>query len=272
MSGELLEDTLAQAVIFALIAVAFFVAVMVNADPGQFYARYYGQDLGLTVEAAHSARGELELAYRSIHPAHAYLFNFTEEELYVGERSKEGVVHWRVRKQYGKDRELGVTPALLEEPYVIDLFKEENISFERAPPGSPCPGATNLLLAVETALKVEAPPEIKESLDAFPLLQELQQNVNRPKHLLLLAITQEGSEATVTYAPGAEAHEAERLACLLAYRLSEGLGRSITPQAATGGEKEGISLSITLPEGIPDPQRESILYTFPGAFDQFLRR
>ncbi len=208
MAEESLRDVLLQAVIFVLILIAFFLQVNHYTDPSRFWLRYYGKDVGATVEGLFAVRGDARIAYTP-RPEHRFTFDFTVPALLL---AKEGSRAWAVRQQYGMvlehARPLDVTPAILGAPASIDLAKDaRTISAEG--PAQPCAAARGAVLRRDLRLVLDA-PELRQALEAFPLVRQLEAN------------TRAKTTLTVRLVPGTEASlvASSDAACLLAERLS----------------------------------------------------
>lgn len=238
MTDDIVQDTLAQAALFALIAIAFILIVVQSTDLSQFYMRYYTKDVGTIVEATHAMKGEAELRYESIHPSHQYLFNFTGEGVYIApSQNMSKPIAWRVRQQYGRAIPLPVTESLLENPSIITIYKEKNITFDQPFPAETCPQAAGAMRRVESALLLEGIPLITENMEKLVFIKELEQNVGATQ---IITITLAEGEPGVRYGTG----ESVGLACLYSQLLTEEL--SVPFPTSSGGT--GLSIQLTLPQ------------------------
>lgn len=244
-----LWEVIIHVLIFGMIMLSFTMVVTTEADPEQYFFRYYGKDVGLIVEAMHAGRGEIDLTYTSLKADYPFIFNFTRNALYMSGQQlapgQESLALWRVRRQYGAVSPnarplLSLVETRINYPVALTMRKTESeIRFDSD--FSPlCPDSENAVRKEETSLQVRAvgpvPGEIKRLLDQDELLREL--NTAHPTNQILIDIRPVAGEVPTVIAGGDEQAElANKFECLIRRSLARSydeINRRQSPQLTEG--------------------------------------
>jgi phosphomannomutase len=228
MADDIVQDTLLQATILALIAIGFLLIVVQSADLEQFYMRYYAKDTGMLIDASHALPGEAAFQYRSIHRNNRFLFNFTEEGVYLApEQNLSKNIRWAVRKQYGRQEPNLLEPRFLVTPRLVDITKTDMIRFETRITDACEP------LQIEKRrlrLVLTGTPVLVAQLEQLPLITELQTAVDAEHELTL--VLSEGNPRITYGGPTSKG-----LACRYAHLLTAELGQQFVSEQADNNEQ-----------------------------------
>ncbi len=239
-----LWDWLKQGFLF-LVGALFLFLVVYGASNDAFFMKYYAKDVGLVLEAAHAARGDVELDYAKLMPGDAYDYNATPTGLLLRDHKH---TLWKLRKRYGATLDgPRVTASVLLDPQALVVRRRaDNITLggEDVAPAR-CPALADRPTRADTLVRI---------LGDSPLITEnvlRVEDVFTPKRDAKLTIdvtVRRDPQAPVLVITGAATDVAlgDALVCSLAEALAP---VDVETEAARAlGQPPRVELTVTHPD------------------------
>jgi|GEM_PF-4059363 len=261
-----LWDWLKQGFLFLVGALLLFLIVYA-ANNHDFFMKYYAKDVGLVLEAAHAARGDVELDYAKFMPEDAYDYNATPTGLLLREHKH---MRWKFRKRYGSTLEgPRVSPVVLLDPRALVVTKRGNnitLDGEGVAPAT-CPALPEKPTRADTLVRIQGNSPLLTNAavrveDAFTPKRATKRTIN-------ITVTRDPQSHFLIIAAGATNPAfGDALICALAEALAP-LDVETGAARALGGE-ERVELTITHPD-VPGLDDDKLTGSIIQALEEVLR-
>jgi hypothetical protein len=254
-------DYIIQAAFFLMIAMLFLLLLAGTTNDG-FFTQYYAKDLGLTIEVAHAARGDLQITYDKLLPAPSFDYKLEKNALLLRTDDPQAlpVSPWAqnvTRKRFGQDSTLPdgilVQEIVLAAPRNIVLEKRGRALTlaEAGTASSSCPSPAHRPLHAETALTMDGSSPL-----LGPQLKELETKFRpsrQPTTIIRFTVQADPAATGLSLTFSGQQDVGEALACRIARNLAP-LQVQVSPASAATTTLPGTTQLIfthpaTLPQG-----------------------
>lgn len=262
---DFIWDFLKQSFLFVVAAIVLLL-VIASATNNDFFMRYYARQTGLVMETLHVARGDVELNYNKLVSKPAFNYKFEANDVLLQSNDTTKPTFWPLRKRYGRDAVLTVTPTMLLMPASI-IFEKQGTTIRATTASSPpatCQALTDKPLRLSTVLTLAG----NSPLLTPQLLQLPQQYAPSavPTTFIDVSVDEDSSAKTIVIATSSDAL-GQALGCLLAQQLGASLPTAslqlvLTPSATNNH----VTLHLTHPDvvGLDDAKLNQALQVALG--------